>query len=46
VQYHFDRRSFGPPILSEVPYLFRDALIMENEMVIGREDGDPVYRAT
>ncbi|KAJ7675299.1 hypothetical protein B0H17DRAFT_1140374 [Mycena rosella] len=43
-RYNFAMQAPGPPILSKQPYAFVDALLHENQLVMRREDEDPVYR--
>ncbi|KAJ7468415.1 hypothetical protein B0H11DRAFT_2238881 [Mycena galericulata] len=40
----FGRQPLAPPIRSLLPYPWEDALLVQNEVVIWREDFDPVYR--
>ncbi|KAJ7735171.1 hypothetical protein B0H16DRAFT_1731435 [Mycena metata] len=40
----FNRQPLSTPIHSQTAYSFVDALEFENQLVIHREDGDPVYR--
>ncbi|KAJ7919702.1 hypothetical protein B0H13DRAFT_1868288 [Mycena leptocephala] len=42
--YTFARAPMGLPIRSPTPYSFADSLLNQNEIVIQREDFDPVYR--
>ncbi|KAJ7716562.1 hypothetical protein B0H16DRAFT_1741225 [Mycena metata] len=43
-KFTFGRHTLSTPIRSQTAYSFVDALQFENELVIHREDGDPVYR--
>jgi hypothetical protein len=40
----YARHVPGPPIRSLIPYSFADALMHENQLVMDREDADPIYR--
>ncbi|KAJ7044908.1 hypothetical protein C8F04DRAFT_1250151 [Mycena alexandri] len=41
-RFTFSRQAFGAPIRSQIAYSFVDALKFENELVIHREDADPI----
>ncbi|KAJ7430898.1 hypothetical protein B0H11DRAFT_1942472 [Mycena galericulata] len=40
----FDRQPLAAPIQSVLPYSFEDALVLQNDIILWREDFDPVYR--
>lgn len=42
--YTFARAPMGLPIRSPTPYSFAESLLQQNEIVMQREDFDPVYR--
>ncbi|KAJ7156556.1 hypothetical protein C8R43DRAFT_949409 [Mycena crocata] len=44
VTYLFARQVPSVPIRSQVPYVFADSLAHQNELLIWRENDDPVYR--
>ncbi|KAJ7882750.1 hypothetical protein B0H14DRAFT_3433244 [Mycena olivaceomarginata] len=40
----YPREALGPPIRSKRPYLFADALLNQNQLILWLEDRDPFYR--
>ncbi|KAJ7105141.1 hypothetical protein C8R43DRAFT_1132018 [Mycena crocata] len=44
VTYNFARQVLSAPIRSQFPYAFADSLAHQNDVLIWREEHDPVYR--